>query len=266
MERLFLHWLALLLPLCAALAPEPRRRAAEPAARPVAESDAESIEEWFVLELPAAELGQRRPGVEEVGLATLRRRSVEGVEQAEWDLRFFGDDTRVSHVERWVEGAPRLSWREWRPRSGRTLSAELGSTGLALVESGQRQTLRTNLATPEGLLLPIAALEQSRSGTLASGRLPWFDPLARRIETVSVSVAFARDAQPDSTGERVVERRVSLEREDGTLAAEWTFRGRELWGVRWQSGGLFARRVRAGDWDARVARCGRPADLGPSGR
>ncbi len=266
MERLFLHWLALLLPLCAALAPEPRRRAAEPAARPVAESDAESIEEWFVLELPAAELGQRRPGVEEVGLATLRRRSVEGVEQAEWDLRFFGDDTRVSHVERWVEGAPRLSWREWRPRSGRTLSAELGSTGLALVESGQRQTLRTNLATPEGLLLPIAALEQSRSGTLASGRLPWFDPLARRIETVSVSVAFARDAQPDSTGERVVERRVSLEREDGTLAAEWTFRGRELWGARWQSGGLLARRVAAADWDARVARCGRPADLGLSGR
>ena len=258
MERLFLQWLALLLPLCLAVAPQPRARAAGPAA--------EFVEEWFVLELPVSEPAQRRPGVEEVGLAVLRRRWVEGVEQAEWDLRFFGDDTRVSHVERWVEGAPRLSWREWRPRSGRTLSAELGSTGLALVESGQRQTLRTNLATPEGLLLPIAALEQSRSGTLASGRLPWFDPLARRIETVSVSVAFARDAQPDSTGERVVERRVSLEREDGTLAAEWTFRGRELWGARWQSGGLLARRVAAADWDARVARCGRPADLGLSGR
>ena len=81
-----------------------------------------------------------------------------------------------------------------------------------------------------------------------------------------MSVAFARDAQPDSTGERVVERRVSLEREDGTLAAEWTFRGRELWGARWQSGGLLARRVAAADWDARVARCGRPADLGLSGR
>lgn len=258
MERIFVQWFALLLPMCLALAPQPVARATGPAA--------ESLEEWFVLELPLPEPAQRRPAVEEVGLAVLRRRWVEGVEQAEWDLRFFGDDTRVSHVERWVEGAPRLAWREWRPRSGRTLSAELGPAGLALVESGQRQTLRTTLAVPEGLLLPIAALEQSRSGTLSAGRFSWFDPLARRVETVSMKLAFAREVQPDSTGERVVERCVSLERDDGTLAAAWTFRGRELWGVRWQSGGMQARRVRADDWEARVARCGRTADLGLSAR
>ncbi len=262
MDRIFFYWLALLLPLCVTVPPEPRRCAAEPAALPVAEA----VEEWFVLELPTAELGQRRPSVEEVGLATLRRRSIEGVEQAEWDLRFFGDDTRVSHVERWVEGAPRLSWREWRPRSGRTLSAELGPAGLALVESGQRTALRTILSIPEGMLFPIALLERARAGVLASGRMRWFDPLARGIETVSVSIAFARETRPDSTGEHVLERRVGLQRDDGTLAAEWTFRGRELWCVHWQSGGLNARRVHAADWEARLARCGPQAKLAPSGR
>ncbi len=245
MERLFLQWLALLVPLCLALVREPR--ASEP----------EGLEECFVLQLPVPAQAGGRPTVEEVGLAVLRRKLVDGVEQAEWDLRFFGEDTRVSHVERWVEGRPRLSWREWRPRSGRSLSAELGPDGLALVESGQRQTLRVQLPVPEGVLFPIALLEQARSGTLGAGRVPCFDPLARQVEPLSLQVAFSPEPQPDSLGASVLERRVQLTRDDGTLAAEWTFRGRELWSARWHAGGLVARRVRPDDWEARLARCGR---------
>jgi len=245
MDRPFLQWLALLVPLCLGVLVQRRGEASAPA------------EEWFVLQLPATGEGRRPNAVDEVGLAALRRRRVEGVEQAEWDLRFFGEDTRVSHVERWVDGAPRLSWREWRPRSGRTLSAELGPTGLALVESGQRQALRSTLSTPHGVLFPIAALERARSGVLGAERVPCFDPLARAIETLSVRTAFSPGPQPDSSGEAVLERRVSLERDDGTLAAEWTFRGRELWAVRWQSGGLHARRIGGDEWESRLARCGR---------
>lgn len=254
MDRLFLQWLALLVPLCLALAPEPRASASE------------GVEEWFVLQLPVPAQAGGRPTVEEVGLASLRRKLVDGVEQVEWDLRFFGDDTRVSHVERWVEGRPRLSWREWRPRSGRSLSAELGSAGLALVESGQRQTLRTQLPVPEGVLFPIALLEATRAGTLGSGRVPWFDPLARQVEQLSLQVAFSPEPQPDSTGAPVLERRVQLVRDDGTLAAEWTFRGRELWNARWQAGGMLARRVRSEDWESRLARCGRALPVEPAGR
>ena len=255
MHRQIFHWLALFLPLWLG-GVESRRRA--DASEPEAE--------WFVLQLPASAPGARPGAFEEAGIAVLRRRGEVGAGQFEWDLRFFGEDTRLSHVERWGAGAARLSWREWRPRSGRSLTAELGPTGIALVESGQRQALRTSLPTPESARFPLALLEAARSGTLGAGRLAWFDPLARAIETLSVRIEFSPQPRPDSSGDAVVERRVCLERDDGTLAAEWTFRGRERWGARWQSGGLQARRVRAEEWEARVARCGRTVGAAASGR
>ncbi|MBM3987192.1 MAG: hypothetical protein FJ294_04435 [Planctomycetes bacterium] len=255
MDRLIFQWLALLLPLCLASV-KPRRRA----------DASEPATEWFVLQRPASSPGARLGAVEEVGIAALRRRGAVGAGQLEWELRFFGEDTRVSHVERGGEGAARLSWREWRPRSGRTLSAELGPTGISLVESGQRQSLRASLPAPRDARFPIAVLEAARSGTLGADRIAWLDPLARAIERLSVRIDFSPEPQPDSSGEDVLERRVRLERDDGTTAAEWTFRGTQLWSARWQSGGLQARRVSAQEWEARVGRCGRLAGEPAAGR
>ncbi|MBM3992068.1 MAG: hypothetical protein FJ298_13815 [Planctomycetes bacterium] len=245
MNRPFFRSLALLVPLClGGVRTPPSVAASEPAV------------EWFVLQLPAAAPRARPDAVEEIGLAALWRRGTPSAGQFEWELRFFGEDTRVSHVERWGQGAPRLAWREWRPRSGRTLSAELGAKGIVLVESGQRQAVRASLPTPEGARFPIAVLEAARNGTLGPGRTAWLDPLARAIEELSVRVEFSAQPQRDASGELVLERCVRLDRDDGTTAAEWTFRGTELWSARWQSLGTQARRVSATEWEARVARCG----------
>jgi hypothetical protein len=211
-------------------------------------------EEHFVLTLPDSEGGRGR----EVGLAALRCRAVEGAEQTEWDLRFFGEETRVSHVERWAGETSSLLWREWRPREGRTLRATFTDLGLEVHEWGGSERIRETLEAERGALLPLAALELARAGTLPVGRVALFDPLSRAVEDLSVEVRFGPSPLADSSGEGVLERVVRSTRDDGTAAAEWSFRGRELWSVRWQEGGLCAHRIRAEEWEARLPRCGRP--------
>lgn len=222
-------------------------------------------EETFVLELPPQERDPRlRPAPpEEVGVAVLRRSEVDGAVQCEWDVRFYGDDTRVLHVESWDRNSPRLVWREWRPGAGRSLIADGRPEGIELVEWGRHEGLRTRLESPDGVLFPIYVLELARQGDPGLGRLPWFDPLARAIERGTVSVGFGAEPALDTAGAEVLERQVELVRDDGTRAARWVFRGDELWEVEWASGGLVGRRIARPGYEERVGRCAAPGPADP---
>ena len=224
------------------------------------EDVASAREEHFVLTLPESDTEHRGAEVRgrEIGLAVLRRRTVEGAEQAEWDLRFFGEETRVSHVERWGGETSSLLWREWRPRDGRTLRASFGGADLEVQEWGGGARIRETLDAGRGALFPIAALELARDGALPPGRVTLLDPLSRALESTTVELRFGAQPLGDSAGAAVLERVHRLLRDDGTLASEWSFRGRELWSVRWQAGGLCAHRIRGEDWESRLPRCGRP--------
>lgn len=222
-------------------------------------------EETFVLELPPQDRDPRlRPAPpDEVGVAVLRRSEVDGSVQCEWDVRFYGDDTRVLHVESTGSGTERLVWREWRPGAGRSLTAEGTPAGFEVVEWGRHESLRTRLEAPEGGSFPIAALERAREGELATGRFAWFDPLARAVERGTVTLAFGAEPTPDSRGEAVLERRFELVRDDGTRAVRWVFRGDELWEVEWAAGGLVGRRVARPGYEERVGRCAAPGSVDP---
>lgn len=222
-------------------------------------------EETFVLELPPEARDSRlRPAPpEEVGVAVLRRSESEGAVHCEWDVRFYGDDTRVLHVEGWSPQAASLVWREWRPGAGRSLTAESSPEGVEVVEWGRHERLRTCMESPEGVSFPIRLLELARRGELAAGRLPWFDPLARAIEWGSVTLGFGPTPVPDTSGEGVLERRFELVRDDGTRAARWVFRGDELWEVEWASGGLVGRRIARPGYQERVGRCAAPGPADP---
>lgn len=222
-------------------------------------------EELFVLELergPALERAGPQPP-EAVGVALLRRRVLDGQAQDEWELRFFEDGTRVAHVERWSSGRPTLVWREWRPGGGRTLKAEPGAAGVEVVEWGRKQGLRTSLPAAEAVLLPLQLLELARAGALASGRVQWFDPLARSVEVVEVLARAVPGGARESGGEPAPERRVTLLREDGTSAGEFAFRGAELHAFRWQAGDLSGRRIGREAYAEHLQRCApaEPAEL-----
>lgn len=226
---------------------------------PAAEERTEPVPrvEAFVLELPSppAAAGTRQAPPEEVGLALLRQQTVDGILQSEWELRFYGDDTRVLHVERWSHEAPRLVWREWRPGAGRSLIADALPEGVGLVEWGRVEGLRTTLPSPEGVLFPIYLLELARRGELAEGRVPCFDPLSRSVEPLTVRLEFGAQPRLNRAGESVLERRVELRRDDGTSAGSWTFLGDELGEVRWQAGGLTGRRIELPGFEQRLERC-----------
>lgn len=238
----------LLLVLLAAGAPGSPQDAAP------AEPSTPLREELFVLELaqPADPAAGEQPPLA-VGVAALRRSSDEHGEGIEWDLRFLDADTRVHHVESWRDGVPRLVWREWRPGAGRTLMAGLESKGgLSLVEWGREEGLRTRIEAPPDTLLPLRFLELARRGEWTEATVACFDPLSRTVERLEVELA-PQGGSPGDPPAVPAERRVTTRRADGTHAGSYTFRGEELTEVRWQSGGLVARRIERADFDARIA-------------
>jgi len=125
------------------------------------EGPATPREEFFVLEEPI-EPGQAPaleggPSLElrAVGLAIARRLQVDAGHQLEWDILFPDQGTRVLHIERWSEAGTRLIWRELRPGSGRSLSAEWLDEGdglrlrewagdLSFADRGPRRKLKTS--------------------------------------------------------------------------------------------------------------------------
>jgi hypothetical protein len=205
-------------------------------------------EELFALELEAPRVaGKDAEPAQVVGVAALRRSAASGGETIEWDLRFFEGDTRVHHVEHLGAAGARLVWREWRPGQGRTLVADVEPTGISLVEWGREEGLRTRVEAPEGMLLPLTLLERARRGELVGERASCFDPLSRSVERLEIAIESAGPSGEDSQ-----ERRISTSRADGTSAGSYVFRGEELIEVRWQKGGLRARRIERENYESRL--------------
>jgi len=180
---------------------------------------------------------------------------------------------RVMHIERLTDRDARLVWREIGSASGRSLLVEWArdERGLRVFEWGRDGTRRVTLEAWKGVALPLYLIELTRFGRATQGSYVVFDPLGRRLETVtlrtSYSIAAARTATdvapsdlPWSDGEPVGQaeagaplepsmegatRTVELVRRDGTLAGRYVFRGVELVSFQLQAGGAVARRVSA---------------------
>jgi hypothetical protein len=204
-------------------------------------------EECFVLEQVAEEgrsSGGRDEAPQVVGVARCRRLLLDEGWQLEWDVHFLEEQTRVLHVERWSASGVAMIWRELRPRSGRTVTAQWSDEGRALLvrEWGGPQRVEVEVPAPGGGVLPLGLLELAREGVVEGGVLRTFDPLARAFEPLRMSQALEVDGT----------RRVELRREDGTQAATWWLDGEGLSGFCWQGGGLRARRVGAGEYEERL--------------
>lgn len=205
--------------------------------------------ECFALELDTPVEGH----ASHVGVAKLTRTEVGDETLLEWDLRFVEEDVRVLHVERLGLDGAKLVWREISPGHGRTVLAELGgdSATLRVIDwSSTRE--REDVHVSSGALLPLACLELLRRGELCDGVQPVFDPLSRALEPLETNTRFEGSPVADATESWKLEREVEASRADGTRAWSARFCGDELLTFRWQSGGLVARRISAGDYATEV--------------
>lgn len=198
-------------------------------------------DDWFVIEAaregsPPATIGVARFSARTRGRARLLESEL--VFAREGGL---GGDVRVLAVEELEPGAASVSWREIESAGGRSIHAEWGSRddALRVTEWGNGPTLREELGSDEGALLPHYLLELLRRGRMTSGSVPCFDPLSRSIERLEVATAYEHAPGDASTGARTVE----LLRVDGTLARRYRFEGTRLAGFQLQEGGPWARAV-----------------------
>lgn len=197
--------------------------------------------EHFVLETtdaagPARVVGTLRLGASEQGPKRILESETRFAREARGEA-----NVRVFEVEELLGGRATLTWREVSPGSGRTLSAEWNgkSNGLEVFECGAGAPLRERQISVEGALFPLYLQELVRTGRLASGSVPCFDPLARTIERLTLETSY------DWGGERADERArtVAITRTDGTLWARYRFIGTRLVAAQWQAGGACARAV-----------------------
>lgn len=198
-----------------------------------------------------SQLGGRDASSQEAAGYLLWRRS-EGAQGAtlEWDVRFVERETRVLEIERPGAGGTTLVYRELRPQSGRTLSAEWIDEGsaLRLREWGGPVGLQQRLDDCDGGRFRLGLLEDLRRDDRTSGAARVFDPLARRFEHLRVEVEHGA-AEGPWAGTRMVR----LAREDGSSAGAWLLRGEEVLGFQWQAGGLRARRIDAQEYARRMS-------------
>jgi hypothetical protein len=190
-------------------------------------------------ETELCEPSSSQAGTVVLGVARCRRLTLPDGEQLEWDVQFLGAGPRVLHIERSGSSGNSLVWREILPSAGRTVSARCSKDGskLSLREWAGRLDQKSEIDGPQALALPLQLLEQARTQAKLPPQAVVFDPLARQLETWSISI--------DDLGSGA--RRVDLTRADGTLAARWLLRGSELVGFQWQGGNLRGRRVSAED-------------------
>lgn len=187
-------------------------------------------------------------------------------ESADLELltEFFEIQTRVSHVEHSANEVVRLVHREIRARAGRTLVLEGGPT-LGWLRStdwaGGPEAERRSLPDDLEVGLPLTLLEELRidqtdsAGRTAERRV--FDPLANRVEAVSVeSAALSLAGHP-------LLRTVRLARSDGTILWSWTFAGSALVGFTRQDGGPVAQRVSKETWERLVQQGRGPGEVPP---
>ena len=227
--------------------------------------------ERFVLELPSQDGG--RP--QSVGWMTLFRRREGQHLRLEQELHFSEGDLSVWHVEDHSQASRELVWRESGNNALRTWIARLSpATGQIRVESwGLGEPNFRTLKSRRRAELPLEWLERARVQRAGSGRRRMLSPLAARVETVLVEVgdprtySLANSASDPEAGRirgprteakfpplwrawisadpRRAWRHYRIERLDGSQVGQWLFRGRRLYGVEWQAGGLRARRVEA---------------------
>jgi hypothetical protein len=178
---------------------------------------------------------------------------------------------RVLHVEDLCEGNARLVWREMGAGLGRSLLAEWTSGGVALrtIEWDKHETLREEISTSDGAVMPLYLIEMLREGRATSGRYRLFEPLSRTLSEVELFTSYgdATDesgsaapsecpARSDASSRREPARAssrlrtVELLRADGSLCGRYRFRGAELIAFQWQDGGPWARRASAAEYDA----------------
>jgi hypothetical protein len=216
----------------------------------------------------------RQGGGEPLALVSWRRHDVPGGRQLEREIVFAGAPghpvERVLHVERLTESDARLVWREIGTASGRSLSAQWtgDARGLRTFEWGRDGARRGTLEAWNGVVMPLYLIELARTGRATNGGYAVFDPLARRIETVTLHTSYElavgaraayawRSEEPavprEAAGGEAADARqaagtprtVELHRRDGTLAGRFVFVGTELVAFQLQEGGPEARRVPA---------------------
>jgi hypothetical protein len=206
-------------------------------------------EEYFALELENASEGAGA----QVGLAVLRRSAGDAGLLLEWEVHFPREHTRVLHVERMSELGTKLVWRELGAGRGRTLSCERSPFGAMRVLEWTMACEREEIAEGGDVVLPLYLLELARSGDVEPGRYRVFDPPSRAVVEVALTASFAARAvaasSPQAQDALCIERTVELRRADGSLFAAALFVGSELERLRWQGGGLVARRLSKDDYD-----------------
>jgi hypothetical protein len=185
------------------------------------------------------------PNGPSVGFASLQRTDTPLGRQLEWQIQFPEQQLRIWHVETNSPTERRWVWREQQPRRGRSVTAVDDGESLEVTEWGRAFAWRKQMASAAPSSFPLELAEQVRAGALAPGHYALFDPLANAMESVqlvlstrAIEASAVAEAHP---GEAL--RQADFVREDGSLAASWTFKGSELHSFRWQRGDLYAVRI-----------------------
>jgi hypothetical protein len=214
-----------------------------------------------------------RAHVRPLGAVEWRRMAHDDGMQIECEMLFArtGRDApcqRVLHVEELREPRARLVWREIGAGSGRSVLAEWDADRLVLhtVDWGTSETVREEISTSRGAVMPLYLIEMLREGRVTSGPQLVFDPLARTLSELEIVTSYGDPGPPPCpAGPPALRgaqspprsRLVELRRSDGTLAGRYRFRGTELVGFQWQDGGPWAQRVGAREHTAALAQLSR---------
>lgn len=225
----------------------------------------------------------RSGGSKTIGTVEWRRLALSAGYQIECEILFARAARdlpcqRVLHVEELCDKGARLVWREMGEGSGRSMLVEWMPGGLALrtVEWDKNETLREEIAAPDGAVMPLYLIEILRLGRATTGRYLVFDPLARALVELELLTSYGDEPAENTlapvlaaveptvsagtgesaeagriTGSRL--RTVELLRADGSLAGRYRFRAAELVAFQWQEGGPWARRVSAREYEAALA-------------
>jgi hypothetical protein len=262
-------WLRCLLPLflCASIPPSPD---GPDTALPPAMTGADLRLERFVIYTKRVEAG-RTPTVDVSGFVELRRRDTPSGPQLECDTRFLvgaiGANERrfvqrVVHVEGPEGSGPRCLWREIGPHSGRSVQAEWSKDGRALeiTEWSSGPKRKGTLIVSGAASMPLYLEELLRNGRMTAGNVVVFDPLALTLEPLEVKTVWLDESEHIGEDDPGIEgaapravRTIELVRTDGSLAARYRFRGRDLVAFQWQEGPTYARVVDASEFETLLA-------------
>ena len=172
-----------------------------------------------------------------LGFASLHRTDSSAGTLLEWQISFPAAELNLWHAESRDSAGQRWIFRERQPRRARSVIANQAGSALDVTEWGRPSVWKSALSVTESSAFPLELEERLRKGEVSAGNFTLFDPLANAVENVRLEVA---EACLDGVAGL---RRAELVRDDGTLAASWTFHDTQLASFSWQRGGLLAVRV-----------------------